>query len=136
MPGGDGSVKQSFPPVAGSTRHRVIDNSGKNSLLNSTDAAEISWTAGLSTACSRCVNAGGAIHYSQTQTFDELGRLLRNIGANSQNTIFAYEKNSNLKSVTDPRGGLYSYAYDALNRLRNKAASRHWRAAPPLPLPG
>ncbi|MEQ1718034.1 MAG: RHS repeat-associated core domain-containing protein, partial [Hyphomicrobium sp.] len=62
-------------------------------------------------------NAGAAIVFSQTQTFDELGRLLRNIGANAQTTIYGYEKNDNLKTVTDPRSGVYSYAYDSLNRL-------------------
>lgn len=61
--------------------------------------------------------AGGSIVFNQTQTFDELGRLLKHIGANTQTTTHAYEKNNNLKSVTDPRSGLYSYAYDAVNRL-------------------
>jgi YD repeat-containing protein len=54
--------------------------------------------------------AGGTIVFNQTQTFDELGRLLRHIGANAQNTIYAYDKSSLLTSVTDPRGGLYAYA--------------------------
>jgi YD repeat-containing protein len=59
----------------------------------------------------------GVITFNQTQTYDELGRLLKHIGANSQTTTFGYEKNDNLKSVTDPRSGLYSYGYDSLNRL-------------------
>ncbi|MEQ1694531.1 MAG: RHS repeat-associated core domain-containing protein [Hyphomicrobiaceae bacterium] len=61
--------------------------------------------------------SGGAITLSQTQTYDELGRLLKNIGAYNQTTTYGYEKNDNLKSVTDPRSGLYSYGYDSLNRL-------------------
>jgi YD repeat-containing protein len=56
-------------------------------------------------------------NFNQAQTFDELGRLLQQIGANTQTTAFAYEKNGNLKSVTDPRSGLYAYGYDSLNRL-------------------
>ena len=62
-------------------------------------------------------NSGGTIVFNQTQTFDELNRLLKHIGASTQTTTYAYEKNDNLKSVTDPRSGLYSYAYDSLNRL-------------------
>ncbi len=60
---------------------------------------------------------GGTIVFNQTQTFDELGRLLRHIGANAQNTIYAYDKSSLLTSVTDPRSGLYGFAYDGLQRL-------------------
>ncbi|MBX9925821.1 MAG: hypothetical protein K2Y05_05645, partial [Hyphomicrobiaceae bacterium] len=63
-------------------------------------------------------STAGAITFSQTQTFDELGRLLKHIGGDfNQTTTFAYEKNNNLKSITDPRSGLYSYGYDSLNRL-------------------
>jgi YD repeat-containing protein len=42
---------------------------------------------------------------------------LRHIGAANQTTIFGYEKNDNLKTVTDPRAGVYGYTYDSLNRL-------------------
>jgi YD repeat-containing protein len=42
---------------------------------------------------------------------------LRSIGAGGQTTTYAYERNDNLKSVTDPRGKLYGYSYDAINRL-------------------
>ena len=62
-------------------------------------------------------NAGTTIVRTQTQTFDELGRLLSQIGASSQTTTFAYDKVSNLTGVTDPRSNTYSYAFDALNRL-------------------
>ena len=62
-------------------------------------------------------DSGGATTFSETQTFDELGRLLRNIGANTQTTVYGYEKNDNVKTVTDPRGGIYAYAYDGVNRL-------------------
>ena len=59
----------------------------------------------------------GTTTFNQTATYDELGRLLKNIGAYNQTTAFGYERNDNLKSVTDPRSGLYSYGYDSLNRL-------------------
>ena len=39
------------------------------------------------------------------------------IGANTQTTTFGYDKVNNLKTITDPRSNVYSFAYDALNRL-------------------
>jgi len=60
---------------------------------------------------------GGAIVKSMTHTYDELGRLLRNIGAASQTTAFAYDKNDNVTSITDPLNSVTAQAYDALDRL-------------------
>jgi len=55
--------------------------------------------------------------FTRTQTFDELGRLLRAIGANASTWGFGYDKTDSLVVVTDPRSNLYSYGFDALNRL-------------------
>ena len=60
-------------------------------------------------------SSGGTIVRQQSALFDELGRLMRSIGASAQQTSFAY--NRTIKTVTDPRSNLYSYAYDALQRL-------------------
>lgn len=57
------------------------------------------------------------VTFTQSQAYDELGRLLRQIGAATQTTVFAYDKTDNLKTVTDPRSNVYTYAYDALSRL-------------------
>ncbi|WP_295557691.1 RHS repeat-associated core domain-containing protein [uncultured Hyphomicrobium sp.] len=62
-------------------------------------------------------DASNTIVLNQTQTFDELGRLLKQIGAASQEFEYSYDKTSNLKTVTDPRSGVYGYAYDSVNRL-------------------
>jgi RHS repeat-associated protein len=62
-------------------------------------------------------SAASTIVFNQTKTFDELGRLLRSIGAYSQTSIFGYDKTSNVTSVTDPRSKVYSNAYDSVNRL-------------------
>ena len=61
--------------------------------------------------------SGGTIVKSTTRTYDELGRLLRNIGAGNQTTIYAYDKNDNVTSITDPLSGVTAQAYDALDRL-------------------
>jgi YD repeat-containing protein len=61
--------------------------------------------------------AANAIVFQQSQTFDELGRMLKSIGATGQATSYAYDRTDLLKTVTDPRSTVFSYAYDALQRL-------------------
>jgi RHS repeat-associated protein len=99
----------------------TYDNAMRLTTVTGQDGQTINYTRDLKgdITATNIKNAGGTIVFSQTQTFDELGRLLKNMGAAvaPQTTTYAYEKNDNLKTVTDPRGGLYSYAYDSLNRL-------------------
>ena len=59
----------------------------------------------------------GAIVRSQTQVYDELGRLLQQVGAASQTTSFGYDLNSNQTSITDPLNGPTTQAFDGLDRL-------------------
>ncbi|MFO1121921.1 MAG: RHS repeat-associated core domain-containing protein [Hyphomicrobiales bacterium] len=61
--------------------------------------------------------SGGTIVQQQSTLFDELGRLMRMIGAASQQWDFDYDRTDLLTQVTDPRSNLYAYAYDALQRL-------------------
>lgn len=61
--------------------------------------------------------SGGSIVRSQTATFDELGRLLQDIGASAQITAYGWDDNDNLTSVTDPLTHTTSFAFDALDRL-------------------
>jgi RHS repeat-associated protein len=61
--------------------------------------------------------ANATVAYRRTQVFDELGRLIRSIGAGSQTHSFGYDKTGNLKSVRDPRSNVFSYGFDALDRL-------------------
>ncbi|WP_167765446.1 MULTISPECIES: RHS repeat domain-containing protein [unclassified Brevundimonas] len=61
--------------------------------------------------------AAGSLTSSGEQAFDELGRLIRQIGAASQTAILAYDKVGNLTQVTDPRGKVWGNQWDALNRL-------------------
>ncbi|MEQ1711461.1 MAG: hypothetical protein ABL908_08660, partial [Hyphomicrobium sp.] len=72
-------------------------------------------------------NSASAVTYQMTQAYDELGRLLKQIGANTQETRYGYEKNDNLKTVTDPRNEVYSYAYDAVNRLIRETDPDTWQ---------
>ena len=52
--------------------------------------------------------AGGAIVKQQSALLDELGRLMRQIGASAQQTNYAYDRTDNLTQVTDPRSNLYA----------------------------
>lgn len=62
-------------------------------------------------------SASGAIIRQQSALFDELGRLMRAIGAAGQQTVYRYDRTDNLTEVQDPRGGLFAYAYDGLQNL-------------------
>lgn len=57
------------------------------------------------------------LSYTQSRTYDELGRILETIDANSDKTINQYDKAGNLISINDPENNAYAYAFDALNRL-------------------
>ncbi|HZF35837.1 MAG TPA: RHS repeat-associated core domain-containing protein [Candidatus Angelobacter sp.] len=46
-----------------------------------------------------------------------MGRLLHSIGASSQTTAYAYDKNDNVTGITDPLSGVTAQAYDALDRV-------------------
>jgi YD repeat-containing protein len=48
---------------------------------------------------------------------DELGRLLKSIGAATQETMFSYDRTDLNFQVKDPRNYLYGYSYDSLARL-------------------
>jgi RHS repeat-associated protein len=71
-------------------------------------------------------NATPTTTYVHDQAFDELSRLIRSIGAATpaQTAYFAYDKNSNLTSYTDPKANpATTYTYDALQRLATQTDS-------------
>ncbi|TAM09378.1 MAG: RHS repeat protein [Nevskiaceae bacterium] len=62
-------------------------------------------------------NPSGALVYTHARTYDALGRLQQDIGAQGQTTAYTYDANSNLASIADPLNHVTAHAYDALNRL-------------------
>jgi RHS repeat-associated protein len=66
--------------------------------------------------------------FARTQTFDELGRLLKAIGANSSTWQFGYDRTDNLTAVTDPRSNVFGYGFDALNRLISETDEENQKA--------
>ena len=87
----------------------VVNNAGERIDYTYNDNGDVT---------SRTVkSATGAIARQQSALFDELGRLMRSIGAAGQQTLFRYDRTDNLTQVQDPRGGLFGYAYDGLQNL-------------------
>ena len=63
-------------------------------------------------------NSSGTIVRSQTRAFDELSRLMNDVGAtSSQTTHYDYDTNNNPTQITDPKTNATGQAFDALNRL-------------------
>jgi RHS repeat-associated protein len=65
----------------------------------------------------RPVPIAGRITNRHTATYDDLGRILRDIGGAGQTTAYTYDANGNALSVTDPLGHKTIQVFDALNRL-------------------
>ena len=72
-------------------------------------------------------SAASVITRQQSATFDELGRVMANIGAASQTTTHAYDLDSNEIATTDPRGKVYGHTFDALNRLYQETDPNSWQ---------
>lgn len=102
----------------GSFLDYVYDNAGRlSSIVNLGERIDLTLDA-LGRVTKRDVKAvGGAIARTQSRVYDELGRLLRIVGANMATTQLGYDNNSNLTSTIDPLTRTTSYGYDGLNRL-------------------
>ncbi|QGM99944.1 RHS repeat protein (plasmid) [Methylocystis parvus] len=97
----------------------AYDNARRLTTITNSAGETINYTRNANgDATSVTVNrANATTAYSRTRAFDELGRIIRSIGAGSQTYQFAYDKTDNLKTVTDPRSNAFSYGFDPLNRL-------------------
>lgn len=62
-------------------------------------------------------NSSGAITQAHHWSYDELGRVLKDIGKNGQFTDFDYDTNNNETSRTDALTHATARAYDALDRV-------------------
>jgi YD repeat-containing protein len=54
---------------------------------------------------------------THSRTFDILGRLTTEVGANNQTTTFTYDPNGNVLTRVDPLGRATNFTYDALDRM-------------------
>ena len=103
----------------GATLTYAYDNAHRLTSITNNLGESITYTLNaLGDRTSRVIKSStGMITKQQTATFDELGRVMANIGAASQTTTHAYDFDNNEITTTDPRSKVYGHAFDALNRL-------------------
>jgi len=65
----------------------------------------------------RMKDASGTLVRQQAWAYDELGRLLRSVGAGGQTRDYRYDLNDNPVGETDPKRFEHSQAFDPLDRL-------------------
>lgn len=65
----------------------------------------------------RLKDASSSLTQQQTWVYDELGRLLRSVGAAGQTSAYQYDLNDNPTVSTNPKQHSNTQAYDALNRV-------------------
>jgi RHS repeat-associated protein len=65
----------------------------------------------------RLKDASNSLTQQQTWVYDELGRLLRSVGAAGQTSGYQYDLNDNPTVSTNPKQHSNTQAYDALDRL-------------------
>ncbi len=97
----------------------TYDNARRLTQVQDNTGAVISYTRdNMGNVTARQIrDSSGTLQLSQTAIYDELGRLLKFIGAAGQTWTGAYDKTDNRVSVTDPRSNVYQWGFDALNRL-------------------
>ena len=62
-------------------------------------------------------DSGGTTTRQHSATFDALGRMLTDVGGESQTTSFTYDSDNNIQTITDPNGNISYRSVDHLNRL-------------------
>ncbi|GEM_PF-1389699 len=74
----------------------------------------------------RIRDASGTLVGQMTQVFDDLGRLTSSLGAEGQNTRYAYGPEDRQSTMIDPKGGATGQQFDELYRLvRSEDALTH-----------
>jgi RHS repeat-associated protein len=118
-------------PPGGATLTFAYDNARRLTTVSNGAGESIVYTRNLMGNITKTeVKAGTAIIAQRNETFDELGRMIRTIGAGaSQTWAFAYDRTGsseggsegNLVSVTDPRSKVWTNSFDSLNRLATQS---------------
>jgi RHS repeat-associated protein len=66
----------------------------------------------------KAIDSASTVATWRNRTYDALGRgLTESNSTNSKTFTYAYDKNGNLLTVTDPLSNVTTYTYDALNRV-------------------
>lgn len=65
----------------------------------------------------RILDGSGSLAYRHVNLFDELGRLIKDVGTNEQINLEKYDANGNAIEGIDGNGNATQYAFDPLDRL-------------------
>ncbi len=84
---------------------------------NSGEKIEYTYDALRNVTTSTTKYANGTIARKMARAYDELGRLLRTIGASNQTTTYGYDRTDLNTEIIDPRGNLYAFAFDGVQHL-------------------
>jgi YD repeat-containing protein len=88
------------------------------SVANNTgEKIEYGYNANGDVTSSTIKSPANVITKQMSMAYDELGRLMKSIGAVSQATTYSYDRTDLNVQVKDPRNNLYGMSYDALQRL-------------------
>jgi RHS repeat-associated protein len=67
----------------------------------------------------RILGSGGNLTYSHVSLFDELGRMIKDVGTNEQVNTYEYDASGNNTAAIDGNRNATHYAFDPLDRLIN-----------------
>ena len=89
-----------------------------SSVTNNTgEKIEYAYNVNGDMTSSTVKTSSNTVTKQMTMVYDELGRVLRSIGAANQTTEMAYDRTDLTTQVKDPRNNVYGYSYDGLQRL-------------------
>ncbi|MBU2709381.1 RHS repeat protein, partial [Zooshikella marina] len=115
---GNGRVTQITLPSGASLSYEY-NNAGYLTAVSNSQGERIEYTLDAMGNRTQQVlkSATGELVQTQSQVFDELGRLIRAVGAAGQTSKVSYDVNSNATGAVDANNHGSSYGFDALNRL-------------------
>jgi RHS repeat-associated protein len=113
-----GNVSQVTLPGGGYLQY-TYDNASRPTLVTNDRGQTITvgTDAGGNVTSLVTKTSGSSITQQASYAYDEIGRMLQEVGAGSQTWSMAYDKLNNLTGVTDARGKLFQASFDALNRV-------------------
>ena len=114
-----GHITTITDPIGG-TQTFAYDGAGRvTGVTNSAGEAVTYSRDAMGDVTSVTLATSAATTFAKTQSFDELGRLIKSVGAVAAKSTykFSYDRTDNLTTVTDPRSAVFTKGFDALNRL-------------------
>ena len=113
-----GDVTTTLPD--GSLLMRIVDSAHRQIAIADNYDNQLDWVLDANgDAVDRVIfDPSGAIKFQRPATYDGLGRMLKDTSTvTSASTVYTYDSNGNVLTVTDPLGHTTVRVFDPLNRL-------------------